>query len=149
MNGLELLEKYPLAKNVVKDWFMKSMLESFKDEDVPEEFKQFMLEQGIEDDKVAKLIDVNVRILFDVFDENDIIIYFMIFSSPEGVRFSAAIHTGNDEVPNPIGKQYNTRKEAEHAAVEAAFDILESKLTPIELPALEEIEVTGEEIVEE
>jgi hypothetical protein len=146
MTGLELLEKYPLAKNVVKDWFMKSMLESFKDEDVPEEFKQFMLEQGIEDDKVGKLIDVNVRILFDVFDENDIIIYFMIFSSPEGVRFSAAIHTGNDEVkPNPIGKQYNTRKEAEHAAVEAAFEILETKLTP----AVQEIEVTDEEIVEE
>ena len=78
MTGLELLEKYPLAKNVVKDWFMRTMLESFKDENVPEEFKQFMLEQGIEDDKVGKLIDVNVRILFDVFDENDIIIYFMI-----------------------------------------------------------------------
>jgi hypothetical protein len=146
MTGLELLEKYPLAKNIVKDWFMRTMLESFKDEDVPEEFKQFMLEQGIEDDKVGKLIDVNVRILFDVFDENDIIIYFMIFSSPEGVRFSAAIHTGNDEVkPNPIGKQYNTRKEAEHAAVEAAFEILETKLTP----AVQEIEVTDEEIVEE
>lgn len=145
--GLELLEKYPLTKKIVKDWFMKSMLESFKDESVPEEFKQFMLEQGIEDDKVGKLIDVNVRILFDVFDENDIIIYFMIFSSPEGVRFSAAIHTGNDEVkPNPIGKQYNTRKEAEHAAVEAAFEILETKLTP---PPVEEIEVTGEEIVKE
>lgn len=70
----------------------------------------------------------------------------MIFSSPEGVRFSAAIHTGNDEVkPNPIGKQYNTRKEAEHAAVEAAFEILETKLTPV----VEEIEVTDEEILEE
>jgi len=146
MTGLELLEKYPLAKNVVKDWFMRSMLESFKDENVPEEFKQFMLEQGVEDDKVGKLIDVNVRILFDVFDENGIIIYFMIFSSPEGVRFSAAIHTGNGEVkPNPIGDQYKTRKEAEHAAVEAAFEILETKLTP----AVKEIDVVDEEIVEE
>ena len=34
MNGLEVLEKYPLAKNVVKDWFMRTMLESFKDENV-------------------------------------------------------------------------------------------------------------------
>lgn len=145
MTGLELLEKYPLAAKVVKDWFMKSMLESFKDESVPEEFKQYMLDQGIEDDKVGKLIDVNVRILFDVFDENDIIIYFMIFSSPEGVRFSAAIHIGHNEVPNPIGKQYNTRKEAEHAAVEKAFEILENKLTP----AIKEIEVVDEEIVKE
>jgi len=145
MSGLELLEKYPLTAKIVKDWFMKSMLESFKDESVPEEFKQFMLEQGIEDDKVGKLIDVNVRILFDVFDENGIIIYFMIFSSPEGTKFSGAIHTGNDEVPTPIGKQYNTRKEAEHAAIEKAFDILETKLTPV----VEEIEVIDEEIVKE
>ena len=145
MSGLEILEKYPLSAKLVRDWFMISMLESFKDEEVPEDFKQYMLEQGIENDKVGKLIDVNVRILFDVFDENDIIIYFMIFSSPEGVRFSAAIHTGNDEVPNPIGKQYNTRKEAEHAAVEAAFEILETKLTP----SVTEIEVVDEEIVKE
>jgi hypothetical protein len=129
MTGVQILEKYPLSAKVVKEWFMKSMIESLGDTSVPEEFKEFMLKQGIEDEKVAKIIDVNVRILFDMFDENDIIIYFMIFSSPEGVRFSAAIHTGNDEVPNPIGKQYNTRKEAEHAAIEKAFEILEEKLT--------------------
>ena len=31
MTGLELLEKYPLTAQIVRDWFMKSMLESFKD----------------------------------------------------------------------------------------------------------------------
>jgi hypothetical protein len=137
MTGLELLEKYPLAKNVVKDWFMKSMLESFKDEDVPEEFKQFMLEQGIEDDKVGKLIDVNVRILFDVFDENDI--YLNISRIENIFMWSLA----PNEFLDP--KIFNSRKEAEHAAIEKAFEILETKLTP----AVEEIEVAGEEIVEE
>ena len=135
MTGLELLEKYPLAKNVVKDWFMRTMLESFKDENVPEEFKQFMLEQGIEDDKVGKLIDVNVRILFDVFDENEI--YISVFYTPN--TFMVSINQ------NDLGIKYNTRKEAEHAAVEAAFEILETKLTP----AVKEIEVVDEEIVEE
>ena len=48
-------------------------------------------------------------------------------------KFSGAIHIGNDEIkPNPIGKQCNTRKEAEHAAIEAAFEILEEQLTPKE-----------------
>ena len=131
MKGLELLEKYPASAKVIKDWFLQSMIDSFKDDTVPEEFKQFMLEQGIENDKVGTLIDVNPRMLLDVFDDNDIIIYFMIFSSPQGVKFSAAIHTGNDEVkPNPIGKQCNTRKEAELFAIEAAFEILENKLSP-------------------
>ena len=112
---------------------MNQLLESFKDETVPEGFKQYMLDQGIDNDKVGTLIDVNPRNLLDVFDENDVIIYFMIFSSPQGVKFSGAIHTGNDEVkPNPIGKQCNTRKEAELFAIEAAFEILENKLTPKE-----------------
>ena len=79
MTGLELLEKYPLAAKVVKDWFLSQMLESFKDSTVPEDFKSYMLEQGIENDKVAVLIDINPRVLLDVFDSNDIIIYFMIF----------------------------------------------------------------------
>ena len=136
MTGLELLEKYPLAKNIVKDWFMKSMLESFKDENVPEEFKQFMLEQGIEDDKVGKLIDVNVRILFDVFDENDIIIETSLYPNGE-----FTIKIGNQATTN----SWKTRKEAEHFAVEAAFEILENKLTP----AIKEIEVVDEEIVKE
>jgi hypothetical protein len=139
MTGLELLEKYPLTAQIVKDWFMRSMLESFKDEDVPEEFKQFMLEQGIEDDKVGKLIDVNVRILFDVFDENDIYINI--------IRNNGKFMWGwsDNEEHSIKGELINTRKEAEHAAIEKAFEILENKLTPV----LEEIEVTGEEIVEE
>jgi hypothetical protein len=139
MTGLELLEKYPLAKNIVKDWFMRSMLESFKDQSVPEEFKQFMLEQGIEDDKVGKLIDVNVRILFDVFDENDICINIEK-SANKIVEWSWEISPGHTQ--NSVCK---SRKEAEHAAIEKAFEILENKLTPV----VEEIEVTGEEIVEE
>ena len=146
LTGLELLEKHPHTAEVVKAWFVEQMIESLKDENVPDDFKNFMREQGVQYDKLAVMIDANPRMLFDVFDENDIIIYFMIFSSPEGVKFSAAIHTGNDEVkPNPIGKQCNTRKEAELFAIEKAFEILETKLTPV----VQEIEVTGEEIVEQ
>lgn len=137
MTGLEILEKYPLSKKVIKDWFMKSMLESFKDESVPEEFKQFMLDQGIEDEKVAKLIDVNVRILFDVLDENDIIVSI---GYHENFGFNYSVGDINDQ------QHYlKTRKEAEHTAIEFAFQILEEQLTP----AVEEMEVTGEEIVEE
>jgi len=134
LTGLELLEKYPLTAKIVKDWFMKSMLESFKDESVPEEFKQFLLEQGIENDKVGKLIDVNVRVLFDVFDNNEI--YISVFHTPN--TFMVSINQ------NDLGVKYNTRKEAEHAAIEKAFGILENLLTP---SLVEEIEVIDEEIV--
>ena len=133
MKALELLEKHPESAEIVRAWFMGKMIESLKDENVPDEFKDYMREQGIDNDKLGTMIDLNPRMLLDVFDKHDIIIYFMIFSSPEGVKFSAAIHTGNDEVkPNPIGKQCNTRKEAELFAIEAAFEILENKLSPKE-----------------
>jgi hypothetical protein len=145
MKGLELLKKYPLSAKVVKDWFMEKMIESLNDDTITKEFREFMLEQSIDDDKLAIMIDANPRMLFDVFDENDIIIYFMIFSSPEGVRFSAAIHTGyNEEVPNPIGKQYNTRKEAELFAIESAFEILEENLSEARMKVIAQNGNTGE-----
>jgi hypothetical protein len=99
------------------------MIESFKDETVPEEFKQFMLEQGIEDDKVGTLIDVNPRTLFDVFDENDIVIETLLYPSKE---FTVII--GRQATTN----SWKTRKEAELFAIEAAFEILENKLSPKE-----------------
>jgi len=142
MNGLEILEKYPLSAKLVRDWFMKSMLESFKDEEVPEEFKQYMLEQGIENDKVGKLIDVNVRILFDVFDENGILIEIFRPLNEGSIYPSNYFSYKIGNISPDIKK---TRKEAEHSAIEEAFEILENKLTP----AVQEIEVVGEEIVKE
>lgn len=119
MTGLELLEKYPLAAKVVKDWFLKQLLDSLKDNDLPDDFKSYMLDQGIEDDKVAILIDVNPRVLLDVFDENKIFIETTLYPDD---TFTCKI--GNQATTN----SWKTRKEAELFAVEAAFELLESKL---------------------
>jgi hypothetical protein len=123
MKGLELLESYPLTAKVVKDWFMNQMLESFKDETVPEGFKQYMLEQGIDNDKVGTLIDVNPRNLLDVFDEHDIIIETSLYPNGE-----FTIKIGNQATTN----SWKTRKEAELFAIDAAFELLENKLSPKE-----------------
>jgi hypothetical protein len=119
MTGLQILEKYPLSAKVVKGWFMRSMVESLGDTSVPEEFKEFMLKQGIEDEKVAKIIDVNVRILFDMFDENNVII---IIKYHDNFGFTWVVEEAE-------GSFYKARKEAEHAAIEQAFEILEEQLT--------------------
>lgn len=121
MKGLELIQNYPAAGKIVKEWFFKSMIESFKDETVPDEFKEFMLEQGIEDDKIGILIDVNPRMLFDVFDENEIVIENSLY--PDG---TFTIKIGNQATT----QSWKTRKEAEIFAIEAAFEILENKLSP-------------------
>jgi hypothetical protein len=123
MKGLELLESYPLAAKVVRDWFMSQMLESFKDETVPDGFKDYMLQQGIDNDKVSILIDVNPRVLLDVFDENKIFIETTLYPDD---TFTCKI--GNQATTN----SWKTRREAEIFAVEAAFEILEKQLTPKE-----------------
>jgi hypothetical protein len=79
MSGIELLEKYPLAAKVVNEWVMQQMLESFNDESVPEDFKNYMLQQGVDNDKLAVMIDAQPRFLFDVFDHNDVIIQTLLY----------------------------------------------------------------------
>jgi hypothetical protein len=123
MKATELLEKYPLSTEVVRDWFMQKMIESVRgDEEVPEDFKNFMLEQGIDNNKMAIMIDSNPRMLFDVFDENDL--FIEIFMYPD-VTFTCKI--GNEATTN----SWKTRKDAEAFAIEAAFEMLENKLKPV------------------
>lgn len=134
MNKIEL-KNYPLSAKVVKEWFMKEMIESFKDETVPTEFKDFMLEQGIEDYKVEKLINLNYRALFDVFDENNIIIQIIPIKEN---KIKYVLRVNQFENPYDFKRLYFTRKEAEAAGVILAFNILEKKLTPIEFTNLKE-----------
>ena len=122
MNGIELLEKYSKAATVIKQWFLERMLESLKDETLPETFKEYARQQEIDNDKIGKLIDGNPRTLFDVFDENDLSIN--IVRTPnrtEGWEWEIM----QESVGNFICK---SRKEAELFAIEAAFKLLNEKL---------------------
>lgn len=122
MTGLELLEKHPYTAEVVKAWFVEKMIESLKTEDVPDDFKNFMREQGVEYDKLAVMIDANPRMLLDVFDDNDVVIETSLYPNGE-----FTIKIGNQATTN----SWKTRKEAELFAIDAAFDILEDKLKPV------------------
>lgn len=123
MNTGELLEKHPLATELIRKWFFDQMIESMKDESVPEEFKQAMMTEAVTNERLAILINVNPRVLFDVFDINDIIIETLLYPSGE-----FTIKIGNQATTN----SWKTRKEAETFAVDCAFDILENQLTPKE-----------------
>ena len=123
MKATELLEKYPLSTEVVREWFMQKMIESVRgDDEVPEDFKNFMLEQGIDNNRMATIIDSNPRMLFDVFDNNDLFIEIFMYTD---VTFTCKI--GNETTTN----SWKTRKDAEAFAIEAAFEMLENKLKPV------------------
>ena len=132
MKAQELLNKHPLAAKVVKDWFLEMMMESMNTDSVPEEFKQAILEEGISDDRISTVIDVQPRTLFDVFDQHELSIN--IIRTPNRTE-EWEWEIMQASVENSICK---SRKEAEVFAIKAAFKELETKLTPIELPKLEE-----------
>ena len=116
-----LLESYPYATQAIREWFMGKMIESFKDQSVPAEFKEFMRQQGISNDRLSKILSDNPRVLFDVFDDNNVIINVLCiykgFTWDVGDVKSVQV--------------YSSRKEAEGAAVERAFQILDEKLNII------------------
>ena len=141
MKSIELLEKYPLTTEVVRDWFIKRMVESVnEDNNVPEDFKNFMIEQGVPNDRLCIFIDANPRSLFDVFDENNIVIETSLYPNAE-----FTIKIGNQATTN----SWKTRKEAEAFAVEAAFEILEEILAEERMKVISQNGNTGEHYEEE
>jgi len=118
METTKLLEDFPKATIVIKQWFLDKLLESLKDDSVPENFKEFVRAQDMETDKIATMIEANPRVLFDVFDEHKVYIDISCLNN----KFLWGI---NDDMQNSV---YETRKEAEKAAIEQAFQMLNNKL---------------------
>jgi len=131
MSGLELLEKYPRAASVIRNWLLNRMVEALQSESIDEDFKQYMRDQGIDNNNIAPMIDSNPRMLLDIFDANEVFICIAVWTKTPGhfenVEFSFSINATNKNNSN-----FATRKEAELFAIEAAFEILDNKLTPKE-----------------
>jgi predicted metal-dependent phosphotriesterase family hydrolase len=68
MKAIELLQKYPESSKLICSYYLEIMLESLKDDNLPEDFKDHVREQGIDNDNISAIIDGNPRNLFDFFD---------------------------------------------------------------------------------
>jgi hypothetical protein len=121
MNTLEILEQNPLSREVLSKWFVNKLFESVKKDDgIPEDFKEFILNEEISTENLVIFINSNPRGLFDLFDEHDIVIETSLYPNGE-----FTIKIGNQATTN----SWKTRREAEIFAIEAAFELLEQKLT--------------------
>jgi hypothetical protein len=119
MDGIQLLENYPKAGQVIKQWFLEKMLDGLNNDSIPEDFKNYVRQQDINNDKIGKLIDASPRALFDVFDDHKLIIDITYFQGP---KFWFSINCAVDE-----GK-FDHRRDCERAAIEQAFKLLNEKL---------------------
>jgi len=114
----QMIEDYPLATEVVRDWFIQKMEDSLRGQELPEDFKEIMRKQGFPNEKLVKLFESTPRVLFDVFDDNGVII---------NVLHSDAVFVWDVNNVKSI-YVYSSRKEAETHAVQRAFQILQEKL---------------------
>ena len=124
MQAQELLETYDKAAIVVKQFYLSHMLESLNDENLPENFKDFVREQGIDNDTVAVMITASPRTFFDIFDNHGIYITTHVAAADGYFRWE--IHSEAEVYET--SEYLNNRKMAEVAAVEKAFEILNEQL---------------------
>lgn len=124
MNSKVLLETYPEAASAILAHQTEIFRKSLESSDISPEFKEFAQTQELDYETVASFMDINPRGVFDVFDANDVNIIIHVYTEepPTEFAFSIAQHDyDHDEL-------YPTRKEAEAAALEKAFEILNDKL---------------------
>jgi hypothetical protein len=121
---LEILNKYPAASEVIRNWFTEQMIESLNTESIPDDFKEMLRKEKFDNEKLSNVLKHQPRSLFDVFDENDIII---LIKYHDNFGFTWVVEEADEQT------FYKTRKEAEYFAIEAAFEILEQKLNPNEV----------------
>ena len=120
MQGLELLKTYDKAGEVVKKFYLDKLADSLNDKNVPDNYKEFINSNDYEDEQFATLIDAQPRALFDLFDEYGIVIVIDYDSAYKNFIF----HSNNGS----LDREFKTRREAEKAAIEESFKLLNYKL---------------------
>ena len=120
MKAIELLQKNPESSKLICSYYLEIMLESLKDDNLPEDFKDHVREQGIDSDNISAIIDGNPRNLFDFFDEHKI--FIEILRDQRTGQFQVVV---DEEFCNA----YSIRKDADRYAVETAIEMLEEQLT--------------------
>jgi hypothetical protein len=126
MTTSQLLKENPKSTKVIHDYYLDFMLDSLKDGSLPEEFKNFVREKGLEEHNLVEMIDGNPRNLFDVFDEQGI---FINVSTTNGGK-SFQCDVSQDLKGESQGA--NTRKEADLKGLMIAITMLEKKLNSLE-----------------
>jgi hypothetical protein len=124
MKGIELLEQNPESAKLICSYYLEVMLQSLNDESLPEDFKDHVRAQAMDNRNIAAILDGNPRNLFDFFDSQSLFINIM---TEKGETFSYKIIINEIGVSSTL--MAKTRKEAEKEAIIAAIGMLETRLT--------------------
>ena len=115
---MELLTKYPKTTELINKWFVKKLLDSLEDPNLPEEFKkQYENTSVIDNKKLETIIKASPRALFDFFDSKNV--YISIIRDYENNSF---YYTLDGKV---FSDRYPVRKTVEESAIIRGLKILE------------------------
>jgi len=115
----DILKNNPLTTNLLQEWFTKKMIKALEQGSVSHALKESFIDTVISVEKLAPIIKVNPRSLFDFFDTQQV--YILPIMNRENL-FSATV-CGVELKTN-----YSVRIDAETLAVREAFVILENKI---------------------
>ena len=121
MYTVELLNESKFAKPVILNWFKQQMLNSFQETELTKEQIEQYIEDTLAEKTFVELININPRMMFDVFDENEIFIRII----PENDLYFSRVDS-EEHVENI------TRKDAELSGIIEATKILNNKLEQLE-----------------
>ena len=121
MYTVELLNESKFAKPVILNWFKQQMLNSFQETELTKEQIEQYIEDTLAEKTFVELININPRMMFDVFDENEIFIRII----PENDLYFSRVDS-EEHVENI------TRKGAELSGIIEATKILNNKLEQLE-----------------
>ena len=123
MKTEELLNNNPLSKELIRQWFFNKMTETINDDiEVPQDFRDAMIREGVSDKLLKMHIENNPHCLFEIFDENEL--FIDVFKDIFGFSFII----NELKFKNPY---FILRKKAEFASVKQAMILLEIKLNEI------------------
>lgn len=123
MDMKQLLQDHPKTATVVKQWLLEKLLEGLKDANIPEDFKEFTRKQGIDNEKVAGILEGSPRGLFDVFDNHKL--YVETLHETTGFWWKIK---DNENFLRLASIPVPTRIESDSEAIVEAFKLLEEKL---------------------
>jgi hypothetical protein len=122
--AIEILNDYPIATEIVREWFLKRMRRSFEEDNVSDEFKEGMLKMGVPDSTLAIMLDQSPRNFFDVLDENGICVTIDFELKPYTTYVLNRIFTYQLNHVHFHGEEFNNRVSCERAAVVKALEML-------------------------
>ncbi len=116
----ELLEKYPKAAKVVKDYYLELFMKGLEGKDFDEDYLEHVRNQEPQLGILKEMLENSPRSLFDVFDK---------YGLPCSIIVSRGnLGEGGFEFSTIGGTPQKTRIDAEKEAISKVFELLETKL---------------------